>query len=107
MLGTSAVASLSIGAVSVQPGVSTGAVLLAGTGDPNDATDSYYGSGILRSADGGNTWTLVQGSRDGVAGNHSFKGLGTAGFAWSTTTTGFVVAGDDAGGGGADRQRRG
>lgn len=90
--GTSAVASLSIGAVSVQPGVATGAVLLAGTGDPNDATDSYYGSGILRSADGGNTWTLAPGSRDGVAGNHSFAGLGTAGFAWSTTTTGLVVA---------------
>jgi hypothetical protein len=90
--GTSAVASLSIGAVSVQPGVGTGAALLAGTGDPNDATDSYYGSGILRSVDGGNTWTLAQGSRDGVAGNHSFAGLGTAGFAWSTTTPGLVVA---------------
>ena len=90
--GTSAVASLSIGAVSVQPGVALGAALLAGTGDPNDATDSYYGSGILRSVDGGNTWTLAQGSRDGVAGNHSFAGLGTAGFAWSTTTSGLVVA---------------
>ena len=35
-------------------------ILLAGTGDPNDALDSYYGEGILRSADGGNTWTLAQ-----------------------------------------------
>lgn len=33
------IVSLSIGAVSVQPG-GTG-VVLAGTGDPNDATDSY------------------------------------------------------------------
>lgn len=90
--GSSAVASLSIGAVSVQPGVRLGAAVLAGTGDPNDATDSYYGSGILRSVDGGNTWTLAQGSRDGVAGNHSFAGLGTAGFAWSSTTAGLVVA---------------
>jgi hypothetical protein len=90
--GTSAVPSLSIGALSIQPGGGVGEVLLAGTGDPNDATDSYYGSGILRSADGGSTWTLVQESHDGVAGNHSFLGLGTAGFAWSGATAGLVVA---------------
>jgi hypothetical protein len=46
-------ASISIGTVSVQPG-GTG-VILAGTGDPNDALDSYYGAGVLRSPDGGNT----------------------------------------------------
>ena len=40
-------ASISIGALTVQPG-GTG-VILAGTGDPNDALDSYYGAGILRS----------------------------------------------------------
>jgi hypothetical protein len=90
--GTSAVPSLSTGALSIQPGGGVGEVLLAGTGDPNDATDSYYGSGILRSADGGSTWTLVQESHDGVAGNHSFLGLGTAGFAWSGATAGLVVA---------------
>ena len=28
-------------------------MILAGTGDPNDALDSYYGAGILRSTDGG------------------------------------------------------
>lgn len=43
-------ASISIGAVAVQPG-GTG-VILAGTGDPNDVLDSYYGMGILRSTDG-------------------------------------------------------
>jgi hypothetical protein len=85
--GSAAAASLSIGALSIQNGV-----LLAGTGDPNDASDSYYGSGILRSIDGGVTWTLAQGSLDGVAGNHSFVGLGFAGFAWSSTTSNLVVA---------------
>jgi Protein of unknown function (DUF1573) len=85
--GSSAIPSLSIGAISVQSGV-----VLAGTGDPNDATDSFYGSGLLRSADGGLTWTLIQNSRDGTAGNHSFSGLGFAGFAWSSTTPGTVVA---------------
>jgi Abnormal spindle-like microcephaly-assoc'd, ASPM-SPD-2-Hydin len=85
--GASAIPSLSIGAISVQSGV-----LLAGTGDPNDASDSYYGSGLVRSADGGLTWTLIQNSQDGVNGNHSFSGLGFAGFAWSSTTAGTVVA---------------
>ena len=51
-------ASISIGALTVQPG-GTG-VILAGTGDPNDALDSYYGAGILRSADGGNSWSLIR-----------------------------------------------
>jgi hypothetical protein len=85
--GTAAIPSLSIGAISIQSGV-----ILAGTGDPNDASDSFYGSGLLRSADGGLTWTLIQNSHDGVAGNHSFLGLGFAGFAWSSTAPGTVVA---------------
>ncbi|MCU1319121.1 MAG: BNR/Asp-box repeat protein, partial [Edaphobacter sp.] len=85
--GTAAVPSLSIGAVSVQAGV-----VLAGTGDPNDASDSFYGSGLLRSEDGGLTWTLIRSSQDGVTGNHSFVGLGFAGFAWSSTSPGTVVA---------------
>jgi len=54
--------SISIGALTVQPG-GTG-VMLAGTGDPNDALDSYYGGGILRSADGGNSWSLIPGTAD-------------------------------------------
>lgn len=85
--GTSAIPSLSIGAMAM-----ANDVLLAGTGDPNDATDSYYGGGVLRSADGGNTWTLIQGSHDGVAGNHSFVGLSFAGFAFSSATPSLVIA---------------
>ena len=88
--GASTVASLSIGAVAVQP--ATTAVVLAGTGDPNDATDSYYGEGILRSADGGQTWTLAVGSNDGSNGEHSFAGLATAAIAWSSSTPTVAVA---------------
>jgi len=80
-------ASISIGALTVQPGA-TG-VILAGTGDPNDALDSYYGEGILRSADGGNTWSLIQTTADLSWG---FAGEGFAGFAWSTATPQLVVA---------------
>jgi len=88
--GTSVIPSLSIGAVSVQPG-GTG-VLLAGTGDPNDASDSFYGEGILRSADNGLTWTIAQKSNDGTAGRHLFLGEGVAGFAWSALSPQLVVA---------------
>jgi hypothetical protein len=88
--GSGVIPSLSIGALAVQPAVNP--VVLAGTGDPNNATDSFYGEGLLRSADGGQTWTLVQGSHDGANGNHSFIGLSTAGLAFSTVTPTLVVA---------------
>jgi len=80
-------ASISIGALSVQPG-GTG-VILAGTGDPNDALDSYYGAGILRSTDGGTTWSLITATADGF---FSFAGEAFAGFAWSTVNRQQVVA---------------
>ncbi len=93
-LGAVADASISIGALTVQPG-STG-VVLAGTGDPNDVLDSYYGAGILRSTDGGTTWTLIAETNDLAAGlsdqNFSFVGEGFAGFAWSTVNSQLVVA---------------
>jgi hypothetical protein len=81
-----------VGAVTVQPG-HTG-VVLAGTGDPTNQPDSLYGTGILRSADGGNSWTSITGSRDPVTGleQNSFFGEAFAGFAWSTTQPNLVVA---------------
>ena len=91
--GSTQDASISIGAVTVQPG-GTG-VILAGTGDPNDVLDSYYGAGILRSTDGGNTWSLIAQSSDvqyGASMNFSFAGEGFAGFAWSTVNPMVVVA---------------
>ena len=32
-------------------------IVYAGTGEQNFSLDSYYGCGVLRSADGGQTWT--------------------------------------------------
>jgi hypothetical protein len=83
-------ASISIGAVTVQPG-GTG-VILAGTGDPNDALDSYYGAGILRSTDNGSTWSLIQTTSILDFPVYSFAGEGFAGFAWSTVNPQLVVA---------------
>ncbi len=88
-------ASISIGALTVQPPGGTG-VILAGTGDPNDELDSYYGAGILRSTDGGANWSLIsttQDVQDGLSGqNFSFAGEGIAGFAWNTSNPQIVVA---------------
>jgi hypothetical protein len=85
---------LSVGAITVQPGA-TGTIL-AGLGDPNDALDSYYGAGLLRSTDNGQTWSLIQQSSDLESGlssqDYSFVGEGFAGFAWSTSNTQLVVA---------------
>ena len=88
-------ASLSIGALTVQP-QGTG-VILAGTGDENNVLDSYYGGGILRSADGGETWSLTQRTADPAnnctgSQNFSFAGEAFGGFAWSTTNPQLVVA---------------
>ncbi len=87
-------ASISIGALTAQPG-GTG-VVLAGTGDPNDATDSYYGAGVLRSTDSGSTWSLIARTTDMESSlslqNFSFAGEGFAGFAWSTVNPQVVVA---------------
>ncbi len=80
-------ASISIGAITVQPG-GTG-IILAGTGDPNDALDSYYGAGILRSTDGGISWTDAALTADKM---FSLQGEGFAGFAWSTLNPQVVVA---------------
>jgi hypothetical protein len=62
---------------------------LAGTGDPNDALDSYYGAGILRSTDGGSTWSVTNTTADNLWG---FAGEGIAGFAWSTVNPQLVIA---------------
>ena len=86
-------ASISIGALTVQPG-GTG-VILAGTGDPNDALDSYYGGGILRSTDSGKSWSLITRSLDVAASDgqpYRFAGEAFAGFAWSTANPELVVA---------------
>lgn len=77
----------------MQPG--NAGVILAGTGDPNDSLDSYYGEGILRSTDHGATWCLIPNSMDAYNGGLrglSFRGLGFAGFAWSTANPQTVVA---------------
>ncbi|MFZ0318827.1 MAG: hypothetical protein WAL56_06850 [Candidatus Sulfotelmatobacter sp.] len=84
-------ATLSIGSLAIQPGNSnpSQSVILAGTGEADNSGDSYFGLGILRSPDGGNTWTLIP-TADG--GSLSFSGLGGTRMAFSTANTNTVVA---------------
>ena len=79
--------TLAVGAIAIQPG-GTGVVII-GTGEPDSAMDSYYGLGILRSTDSGNTWTLIQ---TDTTGTYSFAGIGFAQIAFSTAAPNVVVA---------------
>src|SRR5206468_5631497 len=78
-------ATLAIGAIAVQPQLGipnpANSVVLAGTGETNSSGDSYYGLGILRSADAGQTWVLIP---QDASGTHSFAGLGFSQIAFST-----------------------
>ena len=81
--------TLAVGAIALQPGNSN--VILVGTGETNSSGDSYYGLGILRSADGGATWTdpPIQSAGTG----QSFIGVGFSQIAFSTTNPNLAVAG--------------
>src|ERR1700722_10149337 len=86
-------ATLAIGALAIQPANSdpTKTVILAATGEADNSSDSYFGLGILRSANAGATWTLATTANGGAL---SFSGLGGTRMAFSTTSgqTNTVVA---------------
>jgi len=84
-------ATLAVGALAIQPGnnVPANTSILAGTGETDSSLDSYYGLGILHSADGGNTWTLIP---QDASGTHPFAGLGFSKIAFSTANPNLVVA---------------
>jgi len=50
-------ASLAIGSIGLDP--ANPQIIYVGTGETNLSGDSYYGAGILKSTDGGNSWTLL------------------------------------------------
>ncbi len=52
--------TLAVGCIALDPSTSP-TTIYVGTGEPNLSGDSYYGIGILKSTDGGNTWTTVTG----------------------------------------------
>src|SRR6516225_1992291 len=77
--------------MAIQPGNHDPAqtLILAATGEANNSEDSYFGLGILRSADGGSSWTLVPTANNGAL---SFSGLGGTRLAFSSGQTNTAVA---------------
>jgi hypothetical protein len=73
--------SLSTGALALAPkpcqmvnGHAQSNLILVGTGESNYAHDSLYGAGVLRSSDGGQTWT-----QDSTFTSHASQGPGASG----------------------------
>src|SRR6185312_13265911 len=85
-------ATLAVGTIAIQPQLTipdaSKSVVLVGTGEANNSGDSYYGLGILRSADAGHSWTLI--SQDSTSAR-SFAGLGFGKIAFSTVNPSLVV----------------
>ncbi len=86
-------ATLSIGAIAIQSGNAdpNKSLILAATGEANSSGDSYFGLGILRSTNAGNSWSLISTANQGAL---SFSGLGGTRMAFSTAAsqTNTVVA---------------
>jgi hypothetical protein len=82
--------TLAVGAISLQPNNSN--LILVGTGETNSSGDSYYGLGILRSADRGLTWNQITGLGAPEVHDKTFLGVGFSKIAFSTATPNLVVA---------------
>src|SRR5581483_5286438 len=85
--------TLAEGAVALQPAAEENGVanvILVGTGEANNATDSYYGQGILRASDAGAHWSLISSANNGARPCH---GLAFSKIAFSTSNPNLVVAG--------------
>jgi hypothetical protein len=82
---TDSSASLAIGAVAIDP---TGQIIFAGTGEDN-GSDSQAGQGILKTTNGGSSWTLL--------GQSTFAGHHIGGIAIDRTNSMHVLAATDIG----------
>jgi hypothetical protein len=80
-------ASLAIGDIAIDPVDHN--IIYVGTGEANGSCDSYFGQGILRSTDGGSTWTQLNGAPFGFFTSEAISRIvidpSTAGSATSTT----------------------
>lgn len=86
-------ATLAIGAIAIQPQLSNPdpahSLILAGTGEADSSTDSYYGLGILRSVNAGVTWALITSD---ITQSRPFAGMAFSKIAFSSTYPNLVVA---------------
>jgi hypothetical protein len=93
-------ASLAIGDIAIDPVNHN--IIYVGTGEANGSCDSYFGQGILRSTDGGSTWTLFNGG--GFFTNEAISrividpvtaGSATSTTLWASTVLGFFASGTE------------
>ncbi|MHB8735223.1 MAG: hypothetical protein ACYC6M_07985 [Terriglobales bacterium] len=85
--------SLSVGSIALDSTTNPATIYLA-TGEQNNSIDSYYGVGIFKSANGGQSWSLASSDTTG----HSFKGLSFSRILVDAQNPAILLAG--AGGGG-------
>ena len=85
--------SLAIGALAIDP--ANHLVLYAGTGEANFASMCYNGAGILKTTDGGDTWTRVNNWQDpsGPSGTFTNSNFSRIVINPVTTTTIFAASG--------------
>jgi photosystem II stability/assembly factor-like uncharacterized protein len=100
-------ASLAVGDIAIDP--IDPSIIYVGTGEANGSCDSYYGAGILRSTDGGDTWTLLGGTPSlGQAGapfagqsiskliiDPDSAGSPTGTIVWASTARAFLSSGTE------------
>ena len=93
-------ASLATGDIAIDPVDHN--IIYVGTGEANGSCDSYYGQGILRSSDGGATWTLLDGG--GFFTNQAISrividpdsaGSTTSTTLWASTVLAFYASGTE------------
>lgn len=96
-------ASLAIGSLAIDP-VNPN-IVYAGTGEAAGSCDSYYGRGVLRSSDGGMTWTLLGSGAGGPFLGHgvsqiivdpSSAGSTSSTIVYASTTTAATSSGTQA-----------
>ncbi|MEO8724987.1 MAG: hypothetical protein ABI383_02585, partial [Acidobacteriaceae bacterium] len=68
---TEGAATLAVGAVAIDS-TTTPSTLYVGTGEPDSSIDSYYGVGVMKSTDGGQSWAVTSSADNG---GESFFGL--------------------------------
>lgn len=94
--------SLAVGTIAIDPANTQ--IIYVGTGEANGSCDSYYGQGILRSTDGGATWTQLAGNTGGPFAGQSISkiivdpataGTDNATTLWASTALGFLSSGTE------------
>ena len=89
--------SLAIGAIAIDP--SNHNIIYAGTGEDNNNQDGYTGAGILKSTDGGTTWTNLPGPFvgpfDSVTGGGSIGSLAVHPSNGQILLAGVTLSGND------------